>query len=194
MIMSYNFKKTFSTPFFDIEEGQDKSYPDTLPYYRLTGLDSVICCVMTVKGEFVMVKQFRPSIDEYSLEFPAGGLNKNEKPLDAAKREFLEETSFSSNFIYLGDFRLMMNRTNIKEHIFFGINPKNMNHSVPEGGIEVHLVNREELAKLSISGGYKQLAGLGIIQLVSNYLGLNIMSEPMEEIIKQFQVRQNDES
>ena len=113
--MSFNFKKTYSTPFFDIEEGLDPNYPDTQPYYRLTGFDSVICCAMTMKGEFVMVKQFRPNIDEYSLEFPAGGLLKNEKPIEAAKREFLEETSFSLDFIYLGDFRLMMNRTNIKE-------------------------------------------------------------------------------
>ncbi len=192
--MPFDFKTTFSTPFFDIEEGLDPKYPDTQPYYRLTSFDSVICCVMTMKGEFVMVRQFRPNINEYSLEFPAGGLLKNEKPIEAAKREFLEETSFSLDFIYLGDFKLMMNRTNIKEHIFFGINPKNINKSIPEKGMEVHLVRRQELSKLSISGGYKQLAGLGIIQLASSYLGLNIMSEPMEEILTKFKARLNYES
>jgi len=192
--MSFNFKKTYSTPFFDIEKGLDPNYPDSQPYYRLTGFDSVICCAMTMKGEFVMVKQFRPNIDEYSLEFPAGGLLKNEKPIEAAKREFLEETTFSLDFIYLGDFRLMMNRTNIKEHIFFGINPKNINQSIPEKGIEVHLVKRQDLTELSISGGYKQLAGLGIIQLASTYLGLNIMSESMETILKKFKANHNNES
>jgi hypothetical protein len=192
--MSFNFKKTYSTPFFDIEKGLDPNYPDTQPYYRLTGFDSVICCAMTMKGEFVMVKQFRPNIDEYSLEFPAGGLLKNEKPIEAAKREFLEETTFSLDFIYLGDYRLMMNRTNIKEHIFFGLNPKNINQSIPEKGIKVHLVKRQDLTELSISGGYKQLAGLGIIQLASTYLGLNIMSEPMETILKKFKAKHNDES
>ena len=192
--MSFNFKTTYSTPFFDIEEGLDPNYPDTQPYYRLTSFDSVICCAMTMKGEFVMVKQFRPNIDEYSLEFPAGGLLKNEKPIEAAKREFLEETTFSLDFIYLGDFRLMMNRTNIKEHIFFGLNPKNINQSIPEKGIKVHLVKRKDLTELSISGGYKQLAGLGIIQLASTYLGLNIISEPMETILKKFKAKYNDES
>jgi ADP-ribose pyrophosphatase len=192
--MPFDFKTTFSTPFFDIEEGLDPKYPDTQPYYRLTSFDSVICCVMTMKEEFVMVRQFRPNINEYSLEFPAGGLLKNEKPIEAAKREFLEETSFSLDFIYLGDFKLMMNRTNIKEHIFFGLNPKNINQSIPEKGMEVHLVRRQELSELSISGGYKQLAGLGIIQLASSYLGLNIMSEPMEEILTKFKARLNYES
>ena len=192
--MSFNCKKTYSTPFFDLEKGLVPNYPDTQPYYRLTGFDSVICCAMTMKGEFVMVKQFRPNIDEYSLEFPAGGLLKNEKPIEAAKREFLEETTFSLDFIYLGDYRLMMNRTNIKEHLFFGLNPKNINQSIPEKGIKVHLVKRQDLTELSISGGYKQLAGLGIIQLASTYLGLNIMSEPMERILKKFKAKHNDES
>ena len=190
--MRFNFKSTFSTPFFDIEKAYDPNKPEIEPYYRLTGSDSVICCVMTKKGEFVMVRQYRPNINEYSLEFPAGGLLKNEKPLNAAKREFLEETSFSSNFIYLGDFRLMMNRTNIKEHIFFGINPRNLSRSVPEKGIEVQLVNRQDLSQLSISGGYKQLAGLGIVQLASNYLGLNIVTSSMKEVYKKFKVRQNE--
>ena len=88
----------------------------------------------------------------------------------------------------------MMNRTNIKEHIFFGLNPKNINQSIPEKGIEVHLVKRHDLSGLSISGGYKQLAGLGIIQLASSCLGLNIISESMETILKKFKAKQNDES
>jgi len=193
-IITFNFKKTFSTPFFDIEEAVDPKHPGKFPYYRLTGLDSVICCVMTIEGEFVMVRQFRPNINEYSLEFPAGGLLKGEKPEDAAKREFIEETSLSSNFIYLGDFRLMMNRTNIKEHIFFGINPRKICQSIPEQGIEVELIDRKDLLNMSISGNYKQLAGLGIIQLASSYLGLNIIYEPMEEIYKKFRSRMKYES
>lgn len=192
--MSFNFKKTYSTPFFDIEKGLDPNYPDSQPYYRLTSFDSVICCAMTMKGEFVMVKQFRPNINEYSLEFPAGGLLKNEKPIEAAKREFLEETSFSLDFIYLGDFRLMMNRTNIKEHLFFGINPRNTNQLTPERGIEVCLVKRQDLSIMSSSGRYKQLAGLGIIHLASNYLGLNIMSKSMDQILEKFKLKQNNDS
>ena len=40
--MPFDFKTTFSTPFFDIEEGLDPKYPDTQPYYRLTSFDSVL--------------------------------------------------------------------------------------------------------------------------------------------------------
>ncbi len=192
--MTFNFKTTFSTSFFNIEEGFDVNKPGSSPYYRMTGSDSVICCAMTMEGEFVMVRQYRPSINEYSLEFPAGGLLKNERPIEAAKREFLEETSLSSDFVYLGDFRLMINRTNIREHIFFGINPKNTSQSIPEKGIEVHLVSRKRLLELTNSGGYKQLAGLGIIQLASSYLKLSIISEPMKSVMKKFNEKKNYES
>lgn len=191
--MTFNFKTTFSTSFFNIEEGFDVNKPGSSPYYRMTGSDSVICCAMTMEGEFVMVKQYRPSINEYSLEFPAGGLLKNEKPIEAAKREFLEETSLTSDFVYLGDFRLMINRTNIREHIFFGINPKNTSKLIPEKGIEVHLVSRNRLLELTNSGSYKQLAGLGIIQLASSYLKLSIMSEPMKLVMKKFKEKKNYE-
>jgi ADP-ribose pyrophosphatase YjhB (NUDIX family) len=192
--MKFNFKKTFSTPFFNLEEGFDNNQPNSIPYYRLTGLDSVICCVMTMLGDFVMVKQYRPSIEEQSLEFPAGSLLIDENPLDGANREFSEETSYRSDFLYLGNFRLMINRTNIKEHLFFGLNPKKITQSIPERGIEVQLINREKLSKLSTSGSYKQLAGLGIIQLSSNYLGVDIIKEPMDVIYKKFKTRYNSAS
>ena len=55
--MPFNYKTAFSTPFFEIEEGIDSNNLTSEPYYRMTGVDSVICCVMTLKGEFVMIKQ-----------------------------------------------------------------------------------------------------------------------------------------
>ena len=124
---------------------------------------------------------------------PGGGMEYGEDARGALKREFLEETSFSLDFLYLGDFKLMMNRTNIKEHIFFGLNPKKIDQSNPEKGLEVSFVNRQELINRSITGGYKQLAGLGIIQLVSNYLRLDIMNSSMEDISKKFREKKNNE-
>ena len=107
------YKTVFTTPFFDIEAGIESILGTTAePYYRMTGSDSVICCAMTVRGEFVMVKQYRPNIERFTLELPAGGISNDENPVDAARREFAEETSLKCEFVALGDFKLMMNRTN----------------------------------------------------------------------------------
>ena len=43
-------------------------------------------------GMTYLVGQYRYALDEYSWEIPEGGCPKGEDPLDAAKRELLEET------------------------------------------------------------------------------------------------------
>ena len=48
-------------------------------------------------GNLIMVEQYRHGIHRSSIELPAGGVDANELPLDAAKRELLEETGYASN-------------------------------------------------------------------------------------------------
>lgn len=49
-------------------------------------------------GRILMVKQYRNSIDRYTLEIPAGGLNYKEEPtIEAAARELEEETGYVSD-------------------------------------------------------------------------------------------------
>jgi len=44
-----------------------------------------------LKDNIVLVKSFRPCINQLILELPKGSLNKNEKPQNTAIREFQEE-------------------------------------------------------------------------------------------------------
>ena len=48
-------------------------------------------------NEIIMIKQHRYPINKFIYELPAGKLNKDEDPLDCAKREFEEETGYSAN-------------------------------------------------------------------------------------------------
>lgn len=49
----------------------------------------------------------------------------------------------------------------------------------------VKKILRSDLVKLSINGGYKQIAGLGVNQMASAFLGLDILTSDMEDISKQ---------
>ncbi len=47
-------------------------------------------------GNVLLIRQFRPAVNDFLLEIPAGTLEKGEAPLFCAKRELIEETGFAA--------------------------------------------------------------------------------------------------
>ena len=152
----------------------------------MTGNDSVICCIMMDNCNFLMVKQYRPNLEVETIEFTAGGIEKNESHLEAAKREISEETGYECDLLYLGAFRLLLNRTNTNEHLYFCINPKIIPNSKVEKGIKTIEISRKKFKILTENGNYFQLAGLGILHLISMKLKIDIMTENIKKIKKRF--------
>ena len=56
---------------------------------------------VTDDGKLLLVRQYRNALDRYTLEIPAGGLNKGEPTKEAAARELEEETGYSSTDLEL---------------------------------------------------------------------------------------------
>jgi ADP-ribose diphosphatase len=73
------------------------------PYYVLEYPHWVNVFGITKKNEVVLIKQYRHGLGQIVLELPCGAMETSELPIDAAKRELLEETGFTSdNFIQTG--------------------------------------------------------------------------------------------
>lgn len=61
--------------------------------------------VYAYDGEnMLLVRQTRWGIEKETVEFPCGTVEKGEKPVDAAKRELLEETGIDAELEYAGGF------------------------------------------------------------------------------------------
>lgn len=61
-------------------------------YYHLNRPDYVLVFAEDDKGRILLERQYRRGINDFVYELPAGWINENEKPIDAAKRELQEET------------------------------------------------------------------------------------------------------
>lgn len=57
---------------------------------------SAVMMAMDEKNRILLVRQYRLPADDYLWELPAGKVDEGEKPLQAAKRELVEETGYKA--------------------------------------------------------------------------------------------------
>lgn len=53
------------------------------------------------KHDILLIKQFRHAVNRFLIEIPAGKMEKDESPIEAAKRELAEETGYSGDLKYM---------------------------------------------------------------------------------------------
>ncbi|MDO8570281.1 MAG: NUDIX hydrolase [Candidatus Daviesbacteria bacterium] len=94
---------------------------ETIDFFVNEGTEIVSVLGLTNDNKVVVVKQFRPAVSAITVDLPGGGVNKNENPAHAAKREFQEETGL--NIVKLKKLITVFHdsgRSNQKKHFFVG--------------------------------------------------------------------------
>jgi ADP-ribose pyrophosphatase len=109
-------------------------------YHCLTQADYVGVIAITPDGLIPIVRQFRPAVEAFTWEFPAGTVEPGETPEDAARRELQEEAGLRvESIVNLGCFAPDTGRLQVKSHAFFA---RALPGSQPttEPGLEIRFV------------------------------------------------------
>ena len=120
-------------------------------YYVLEYPDWVNVIAITTDGRFVMEKQYRHGLGVHSIELPCGVMEEGETPIEAAKRELLEETGFGggtwSEFMTLSPNPGSM--TNLA-HIFLAVGVEKIAEPSLDATEEltVHMMSEEDVKRL----------------------------------------------
>jgi ADP-ribose pyrophosphatase len=131
-------------------------------YHFLTQADYVGVLAVLPDGRIPLVRQFRPAVETFTWEFPAGTVDSGEAPEQAARRELLEEAGVeASDVVHLGCFAPDTGRLAVGSHAFFarGVMRDDVQ---PEPGMERRFVTPGELRTMMKSMEFRHQIHLGI--------------------------------
>ena len=84
----------FTTPWFELTAKQTDLDPQ--PFYSIKQADYVAVIAITGDGDYVFVRQYRPAVEDYTLELASGLVDDGSTPEAAAMRELEEEAGYTA--------------------------------------------------------------------------------------------------
>ena len=130
--------------------------------------DFAMVVAVTDDGRIVMERSYKHGVRRVALSLPAGYLEAGEPPLEAAKRELLEETGYEArSWQALGSFVVDGNYGVCTEHAFLAHGARKIRE--PNAGdleeITIELHARDEILVALRSGEIAQLASAAALGL-----------------------------
>jgi ADP-ribose pyrophosphatase len=145
-------------------------------YHSVTQAPYVAILALTADGLIPIVRQFRPAVEAYTWEFPAGTVDEGEDPAATAVRELREETGLMATEVHeIGPYYPDTGRLSVGSTAFFvRCRAAAAADYVPEPGIEVRAVTRRELFELIRTGEFRHQLHVALVAsaLIHGHLGL----------------------
>ena len=135
---------------------------------------------VTDEGEMVLIRQYRPPLDNYVVEFPAGLIERGEKSEEAASRELLEETGYEAKemvFLAKGPLSSGSSREFLTVYLsrgltFRGIGQRDETEDIEVMEVPVDVIY-ETLSRLAAEGNFVDLKIFGFIEMAKKYLAIS---------------------
>jgi ADP-ribose pyrophosphatase len=135
-------------------------------YHAVEQADYISIVALTPAGKIPIVRQYRPALETFSWELPAGLVDAGEDPAEGCKRELLEETGLPARAIHrLGQNSPCTGRLSNRVHSFFVDTGNPVAGFAPEPGITVKLVSPAEIVRMIRSGEFVAQLHVGALLL-----------------------------
>lgn len=159
---------TTISPWVDIIAREVEFAPGEPPqlYHAVGQLDYLAIVALTPDGRFPLVRQYRPALEAFTLELPAGLAELDEHPAEGCRRELLEETGYPTRAIHLlGTAAACSGRMSNMIHSYFLQTGERIGDFTPEPGLSVELATASELVASIKSGEFISQSHLGALLL-----------------------------
>lgn len=133
-------------------------------YHSVMSSDYVVVLAVTPDGRIPLVRQYRPAVEDFTLEFPAGIIDAGETAAVTASRELLEETGLPARTVHqLGVNKTDAGRLSNRVHSFFIDTAPQIPDFEPEEGVTTRLVTASELVEIILAGELDAQTNLGTL-------------------------------
>lgn len=136
-------------------------------YYSLTLPDYVAIVARTPTGKIPLVRQYRPAVEQFTWELPAGTVGPGETPLQCALRELQEEVGLTGTATSLGSYWPDTGRLENQLHVF-AIECRQESAPadfVPEAGLEIGYLTPAELRHMVATNSFNHVQHVAALYL-----------------------------
>ena len=131
-------KIVLEDPFMVVKKDRVKT-PDgkEIGWVYIDHSDGVVVIPITEDKKLVTIKQYRYTVKEFAVEFPAGAVHEGEAPEQTARRELEEETGFKTDeLVKIGEVYEAYSYSTRKMHIFLARVSKKVGQKLDHGSGE----------------------------------------------------------